>query len=98
MRRRAEAFARMRGYDYRSLIGMCSTVSRSLEIVYLEHGNCAITVAGRFVGEGHFWIELQDRTIVDLTATQFEWYESVLPKVLVTDYRSAIGQNYQVEA
>lgn len=103
MRRRAEGYARLKGYDDKTLITMCSTVSRSLELVLLRAGFQARMVVGRFYGEGHFWVEVtpahvdQPMTIVDLTATQFDWLDPEPSPVVIAHYTDSFGALYQVE-
>lgn len=81
----AEDFARSKGYDARSLVTMCSTVSAGLVVALASAGIEASMVAGVFKscasahGWGHFWVEAITVTnrgnvelwLVDLTATQF---------------------------
>ena len=91
MRRRAEAFARMKEYDDESLVTMCSTVSHSLAIVLKRAGFVAWMVGGTFDGTGHFWVEVAQPTltVVDITATQFDDFDERAPRVLITRYTDA---------
>lgn len=102
MRYRAEQFARSKDYDDKTLVTMCSTVSAALELVLLHTGFNARMVAGDCDDEGHFWVEVLPSyredddliTLVDLTATQFEWMDPLPPPVVITNYLSSFGKRY----